>query len=168
MLWATPGLGKVPKNITPIDRLPKEAFNWFLLGGQPKLHCSSATLPCLAFGKLRFMMNHLTSASRLQVYQMCFLSKATPQPGEHVIAVLGRMHKCNYLVISVYTVSRARVKLISIKNAARKNQQGFASARLGCFQSRWFELSCLQTMRKGYFCCIANSFSGQCFPKFEC
>jgi len=51
-----------------------------------------------------------------QVFQMCFLPKPAPRAGEHVIAVLGRMHDCNWLAISVYTVSRGRIILNAIKN----------------------------------------------------
>eukprot|EP00435_Cladocopium_sp_Y103_P011671 s2674_g3.t1 len=51
-----------------------------------------------------------------QVYQMCFLPSNPARPGEHVLAILGRMHDCNWLAISVYTVSRGRIALNTIKN----------------------------------------------------
>jgi len=51
-----------------------------------------------------------------QVYQMCFLPANPARPGEHVLAILGRMHDCNWLAISVYTVSRGRIALNTIKN----------------------------------------------------
>ena len=49
-----------------------------------------------------------------QVFRMCFLPKVSKQ-GEHVIAILGRMRDCNWLAISVYTVSRGRMRLNVIK-----------------------------------------------------
>ncbi|CAE7571521.1 jar [Symbiodinium natans] len=50
-----------------------------------------------------------------QIYQLCFLPNVG-QPGEHVLAVLGRMRDCHWLAISIYSVSRdGRMRLHSIK-----------------------------------------------------
>lgn len=52
---------------------------------------------------------------KCQIYQLCFLPHVG-QPGEHVLAVLGRMRDCPWLMISIYSVSRDnRMRLHSIK-----------------------------------------------------
>ena len=73
---------------------------------------------------LWYLLIKLIKTSFGQVFRMCFLPTAntassSTKPYEYVIAILGRMHSCNYLTIRVHVVTlgpRARMVLKTLKD----------------------------------------------------